>query len=174
MTLGVPSLLLLLCWVQWVQPIPLVKSVLLTIIQTRNQRTENSGSLGPSWGREVGHADSRSGEKDLNPPLSPYYLPLALDVQLTLETSPSLGNKPSSTSKWGPQASSKGGHVSGLNCYELHLVVSHPCPQAILLGGLPVSSAQWAISGGPSPKDYFSWKWNTWGHSMHPTYRGGN
>lgn len=99
----IPAAVALLSAVGIVHPTGKVSA--LTIIQTRNQRTEqfwmssHSGSLGPSQGREVGHADSRSGEKDLNPPLSPYYLPLALNVQLTLETSPSLGNKPSSTSK---------------------------------------------------------------------------
>lgn len=70
----------------------------LTIVQAINQRTKNTifnsirhWFLGPSQGREVGQAGSRTDERDLHSPLSPYYPPLALDVQLTHKTSlPSL------------------------------------------------------------------------------------
>ena len=56
------------------------------MLDTQFWMSSDSGSLGPSQGRGVGRADSRSDE-DLNLPLSLYQLPLALDVQFTHETS---------------------------------------------------------------------------------------
>lgn len=47
---------------------------------------------------------------------------------------------------------------------------------------MPSSCSAWRIASVSTvdhqwrtkSKRYFSWKWNSWGRSMHPTYRGGN